>query len=401
MLIASKLQQVDMFAFMTTPSAVQSAFAPTTNHIELSILKTKVIEEHKNARQRRWHPRRRRWAAVANKQPDRFPGTLSGSIATQIFFSPHPDDIAYSCFGSVEQGRGATRSGSRNKRKEDSRGGIHPWSREEQVIVTVFNKSRCANGEVGYRLGQDVETVTPARQAEDEAFAASMGCRLISLGFGDSSARDEPSRRPCLAAADEKEMLEMTKANAAYRHVEEHLEAIVRWAVECEAEIYLPLGVGCHIDHWMTRVAVTSLLDRIRQERHDGCTLTPSSQIITSSPPLASPSSSPSQKTVNLCFYEDMPYAFYASAEHINGLIRAVVSPLSREEGIQEGSLVCLDEKSWIRKREAILSYETQMKPTILGCMEKRASALARSSSLTTTKGHDWAERIWKLEYDV
>lgn len=344
---------------------------------------------------------------VARASSAVLPSSDHASLKTRIFISPHPDDIAYSCYASISQEiresqseDGDSISKGRDHENDDGyrdfveAGGAR--SRTDCVVVTVFNKSRCANGELGEKLGHDVETVSPVRQAEDEAFAESMGCRLISLGFGDTSARDEPSRRLGALAANEEEMEKMTKAHVAYSSVEQHLEAIIRWAVECEAEIYLPLGVGCHIDHWITRVAVTSLLGRIRRERKRSSRH--SSRLSTAVHDHSRiPTKTMSARTsrVKLNFYEDMPYAFYASPGHIDSLVDCVLSGLNCEAIAQADTLVTLDREAWERKKNAILLYATQMKPSILGCMDARASALASKSG--SRDEQVWAERVWKV----
>ncbi|UZJ55634.1 hypothetical protein CBS101457_004954 [Exobasidium rhododendri] len=268
----------------------------------------------------------------------------------ELFISPHPDDICYSCFGTAVQ-------------KEGNPNNTH----NGRMIVTVFSQSRCCNGHLAEKLNRNVSVITDVRKEEDESFAKSVNCRLLQLGLSDSSARDEFSRKEDLAIKSKAEMAEATKMHPSYARVQQALNDIIRWAIKCKAAIYLPLGIGCHIDHMMTRVAAESIMEEIRRE-------------------------SPTKKLpVMVTYYEDLPYAFYQTEETIEKMATTVIA------GKSEVCLVPLDDELWERKTAAVQAYVTQMKPTILPSMESRAIFLAGSETHSEEEGTQRRERTWIL----
>lgn len=246
------------------------------------------------------------------------------------------------------------------------------------LIVTVFSKSRCANGAIGQRLNRDVEATTTLRTEEDEAFARSVGCDLLQLGFPDSSARDEPSRRPDLAqAAIQRGTTESVKDvdHYIYKDVRRALEPLVLMAVSAGATIHAPLGVGCHVDHWMVRVAVLSILDELDMLMKKSVAI-----------------------HERLIFYEDLPYADAQTNAHVESLARNVLPHGAKAQ------LVPLSESDWSRKRAAILAYASQMKPTIIPSLYNHATRLAQLGKRIDPQWQSSqvaAERIWIIDADL
>ena len=120
---------------------------------------------------------------------------MAADHPTRIFLSPHPDDIAYSCYGPLVN---------------------PPVPRlDSSLILTVFSVSRHATGELGRRGCQ--HEVTRVRKAEDETFASSVGCRLLSLDFPDSSVRNETNDGPQFALQDSTRHPMFAKVKAAMR----------------------------------------------------------------------------------------------------------------------------------------------------------------------------------------
>lgn len=386
----------------------------------------------------------------------------SPPILQRIFFSPHPDDIAYSAFGTASkkpscchhdeeekdyQDCASSSSSSFYKKqslrvqREDSGVALHSPSlsasskfsddatlvatpsyasssssissgsrrnsavelkhdTQNALIVTVFSKSRCANGEIGAKLNRNVEDTTCLRTEEDQAFARSIGCDLLQLGFPDSSARDEPSRRPDLAEAAMKSS-PGTKIRDVdhyiFEDVRKSLEPIVWMAIRAGAKIHLPLGVGCHVDHWMVRVAVLSILDELDVKLGETTSLLSeplkgifSTHLIGGQEPLHE----------RLIFYEDLPYADAQTNSHVERLAKSVL-PLG-----SKAKLVHLTESDWCKKRCAILAYASQMKPTILPSLYNHATRLAQlgksiDPNFDSTKNHLVAERIWVIDAEL
>lgn len=277
----------------------------------------------------------------------------------ELYVSPHPDDICYSCFSTVTRDQSVKNQQHTIERADNGR-----------VIVTVFSKSRCANGELGEQLKRNVEDITRVRKVEDENFAKTVGCNLKQLGLPDSSARDEYSRWTHLADEDLQEQHRVVKDHPRYLEAEKSLSSVVRWAVHCKAAIYMPMAVGCHVDHLMTRVAVTCIMDQIKSERKI--------EIL----------------PIRLTYYEDLPYAYYVTEESIQKLAKAVLPVTATSK------LIPVDANTWQRKKEAVMAYETQMKPIILPALHDRAITLATLEKDAITNNTDalLRERIWIVQ---
>jgi LmbE family N-acetylglucosaminyl deacetylase len=144
----------------------------------------------------------------------------------QLFFSPHPDDIAYSAFGS-----------------------LWPAAPHEPFLITVFSQS-CWT----FRSPIDSALrfhVTAARREEDIRFAAFCGARLAHLGYPDSSLRcgiagSEYARRPA--------------EDPLFGEVRSAIAEIVRAAPG--ATLHAPLGTSRHVDHLMVRDAILDVAAR-------------------------------------------------------------------------------------------------------------------------------------------
>jgi LmbE family N-acetylglucosaminyl deacetylase len=290
---------------------------------------------------------------LASIQPEpRRSTTIPLPYLTELYMSPHPDDICYSCYGKVHKGERSHRGSQGSSR----------------LIVTVFSQSRCCNGHLGEELKQNVDDITKIRKDEDEAFASSVGCKLIQLGLSDSSARDEFSRREELHIESKAEQAKAVKQHPTYAKVENALTDILRWAVKCKATIYMPLGIGCHIDHLMTRVATESILEDIRRE------------------------SVTSRLPVQVNYFEDLPYATYQSNETIDRMTATVTGAKATEQ------LVTLDQLAWSQKRRAVEGYATQLKPTIIPSLKSRASYLADQVDDSDKQDQNQLrERVWTL----
>lgn len=263
----------------------------------------------------------------------------------RVFFSPHPDDICYSCFGLATERVPTT---------------------EGRLLVTVFSRSGCANGSLGARLCGDVDLISEQRRQEDQRFAHLAKCSLLSLVHGDSSLRHESSRRPELETLSSQAQQALIKQHPCFAAVRSSLVPIVMRAVHCGATIFLPLGVGWHIDHWLARVAVVSILDDLVQNT-PGCL---------------------DEHVV--IFYEDLPYAFYSSETTIEQLISKALPTHA------EHRLFPLSDALWRRKKAAVLTYRSQKKSTTLSTIQGRAIQLGmRASASVATNEAAMVERVW------
>lgn len=176
-----------------------------------------------------------------------------------VFLSPHHDDVCYSLAGTVAAIGGGD-------------------------LVDLFTRSTYV--ERAMPLPADpaarVEAVTRLRAAEDEAFAARCGLERHDLGL------DEPGLRGRTSFDLRALRSEVERLSAPLLGLLERLAARDR---SQRAMLFCPLGIGGHVNHVATLVAVAAALPRL----------------------------SPSYRVY---FYEDLHYASRADAREA-GLERA------------------------------------------------------------------------------
>lgn len=142
-----------------------------------------------------------------------------------VFFSPHPDDIAYSAFASLARVPAG----------------------EPRTLVTVFSRS-CWSFRAPVEPGQAL-AVSARRLEEDLRFARAQGAALVPLGFRDTSLRGLPEGGEYRRSAAEDPLYPA-------------LVAELRQVLEGEGPgvvCHVPLGLGGHVDHLLVRDAVLAL----------------------------------------------------------------------------------------------------------------------------------------------
>lgn len=168
-------------------------------------------------------------------------------MPSRVFISPHPDDIAYSCFASLVN---------------------PPADPKSTLIITVFNLSLTALD--GFGESRSAEEITQVRRKEDLLFASTIGCNLQFLEFPDTSIR----------FAKQYPVERISRKDKTFSNVKKSLSDIIVPLLG-KVPIYVPLGIGGHPDHCIVRDAVKDII-------HE----------------------SPVQHSPNfLLFYEDLPYA--------------------------------------------------------------------------------------------
>lgn len=134
-----------------------------------------------------------------------------------IFFSPHPDDIAYSCFGAIHA------------------------SRNKKIIVTVYPVSRYSFDSAQ----NDVTETTTLRKKEDRLFAKSENADILFLDYADSSIT----------------MLAPKKySNLGLGH---DIHFVL--SNNSPSNIYLPIAIGWHTDHINLRDIILSIVKKNKQ----------------------------------------------------------------------------------------------------------------------------------------
>lgn len=160
-----------------------------------------------------------------------------------LFISPHLDDVVFSCGGIVALASAAG---------------------ERPVVATVFASAPASVADrtkldpihAAWGLsGATPREVVERRRAEDRAATAMLGARSVFLGHFDAVYRDE---RYAARGAVFGALLEADEALARTIHAE-----LVRlWASLGEPRVYLPLGIGDHVDHRIVAGAATALASR-------------------------------------------------------------------------------------------------------------------------------------------
>ncbi|MCJ1278719.1 hypothetical protein MMC21_006536 [Puttea exsequens] len=186
----------------------------------------------------------------------------------QYYVAPHPDDIAFSCFGSL----------------------CHPQSIPERtLIVTVFDNSRFA-----FVRDLTQQTITELRKHEDAEFASYSGCDLLSLDFPDSSIRYQKPGVEYELSSGQDQMFEQ---------VISRLQHVLESAFKENASIYIPLANSKHLDHMIVRDAVQHL-----QQNYCG--------------------GLPNQSRV--FYYEDLPYASKMTNSELRHFAQDSISPAAQ-----------------------------------------------------------------------
>lgn len=201
-----------------------------------------------------------------------------------IYLSPHLDDITLSCGGQVFQQ-------------------AHAGKRVLIVTVTAGDPPQSAVSSYAQSLHDRWALVTDAvaaRRAEDQAANAILGADTLHWSLPDCIYRYHPTTGAPLYLSDPDIFGELNPAE--YPLVVRLSEQMA--ALPAHQQLYVPLTIGHHVDHQLTRLAAEQAYPPAR-----------------------------------LCYYEDYPYAQKPNA--LSGVIpgdsqawQATVLPLS-EEAIQ------------------------------------------------------------------
>jgi len=212
-----------------------------------------------------------------------------------IFVAPHPDDVALSCGGAVAK---AARDG-------------------DPLVVTVFAGQPTGDESAFARMqhewwGFDAASVIAERRAEDVCAAAALGTRVrpIWLEFLDAI-----YRHPAYDSND-----------ALFGSLLPEDEATVANVTEALADIggervFVPLGVGNHVDHQIVFRAGQRLAER----------------------------------GIEVWAYADVPYAL------ARGTVDTIVSELIAKGAVSEARLTYIDDDAWERRATAIDCYASQL----------------------------------------
>ena len=271
---------------------------------------------------------------------------------SHVYLSPHLDDAALSCGGTIFQ---QTQAGQR------------------ALVVNVFAGAPDPGKLPAFAQEKHVvwgnpEDVIATRRAEDEAALAILGADAVYWEYGDAIYRVDGDRALYPSEAGIFGDVDPTEHHLP-AGLADRVEAIVDRA--SNAVCYVPLGVGHHVDHLIARDVGRLLLRRGR----------------------------------SVAFYEDFPYVWWNLTHHpINseanrrsrlGLGHQPVPttsfppPALKELGDWEAHTRAIDIEPKIR---AVACYSAQVEDLFAG---EEAMAGAVSEYAKTVGGDHDAERFW------
>jgi LmbE family N-acetylglucosaminyl deacetylase len=258
--------------------------------------------------------------------------TDTQSFGAAIFLSPHYDDVALSCGGTVA-------------RLADS--GPTP------LIVTVFAGTildelltEFATWKHARWSIASVDEVQTQRQAEDLVAAALLGCRVQWLGYPDAIYRANrySSDAELFGAIDRTE-------HGLIELITDEVRSLPEW--RDEITIYVPLGVGEHVDH--------QLIYAVGQQLAAGGT--------------------------RVLAYEDCPYAIHTPAAVERRLAR-LAGEVGPAEYVAIGAAI-------ERRINAIYAYQSQLPVIFRFSSDVATTILTHARHIGGLIGP--AERFWPL----
>lgn len=242
-----------------------------------------------------------------------------------IYLSPHLDDVALSCGGQVFQ---ATRVGQRIL----------------IVTITAGDPPQAAVSGYAQSLHDRWELLTDAvavRRAEDQAANAILGAETLHWSLPDCIYRYHPVTGAPLYVSDPDIFGEVHPA-------EQSLVAALgeqMAALPAHQQLYVPLTIGHHVDHQLTRTAAEQVF-----------------------------------APHTLCYYEDYPYA-----QKANALAQVIPATSHR----WQPTVIPLDEAAIDAKIAAIAAFASQFSTFF----KDQTDLETQIRTFTTAVG---GERIWR-----
>ncbi len=161
-----------------------------------------------------------------------------------VYLSPHYDDAALSCGGSISR---------------------QVQAGEPVLIVTVctaFTKpgeSLSSHARMLHESWGSPENISGIRQSEDRASMEILGTDFLYLNFRDAIYRGDAQQGKWFYTGDEDIFGQIHKADLTLAaRIEETVISIVSRAED--KVIYAPLGIGNHVDHQLTHLVGQRLL---------------------------------------------------------------------------------------------------------------------------------------------
>jgi LmbE family N-acetylglucosaminyl deacetylase len=288
---------------------------------------------------------RKRFAALDNSL-ERFvslgvceipPAAFPPNRRRVLVIEPHMDDAALSVGGTM-------------------------WLRRDECEFTVMTLAGVSNFTSYYMLGReffDIAEVTALRKAESVLFLRHVGGRHVALDLLEAPLRYRQAQWTLDWFRQHREAVSaFLWRSAGPRELEEWTAALAAALAASEAqEIWMPLGVGKHVDHQLTRDACLRVL-RTRPELLQGR---------------------------KVRFYEDVPYTGVWPG-HAGDLIRILRDAGARleEERVDIG-------EAMPHKLRLLSIFGSQFKMAVMG------PRVEKSARLTGAKSSEYGELLYEL----
>jgi len=264
------------------------------------------------------------------------PKIISGEAPLVVVLSPHLDDAVFSLGGAIAS---CTRQAGK------------------VTILTIFAGIPTRLPQVGrhfhdkYNLPPNIVTL---RRCEDVRAASVVGAQTVHLNHLDAIYRHRDGDGSFLSMRD----VLSADMNMEADLVSDVMQALTNCAAMLHADIVcVPLGIGGHIDHLITREAAERWV-----------------------------ASKSTHHTV-LQFYEDFPYVARATGDWLYDMTSGA-RPL----------LIEASEQDWKIKLQAVACFSSQISIMWSGGLSYEAEMLAYARRLPTEV--QFAERVWQREIE-
>jgi LmbE family N-acetylglucosaminyl deacetylase len=226
------------------------------------------------------------------------------------------------------------------------------WLRRNDCEFTVITLAGVSNFTSYYMVGRDffdILEVSALRKAESALFLRHVGGHHLALDLLEAPLRYRHARWTLDWFRQHREAVSaFLRRSPGSRELEEWTSALTRVLGTLEAqEIWLPLGVGVHVDHQLTR---------------DSCL-----RLLSTHPELV--------QGRKIRFYEDVPYSG-DWPQHANQLVTVLRNAGARieEERVDIGAAMVV-------KQRLVSIFGSQFKMTVMGARVEKSARLARTGS--------------------
>jgi LmbE family N-acetylglucosaminyl deacetylase len=260
-----------------------------------------------------------------------------------LYLSPHFDDVALSCGGRVFR---QTTTGE-SVLVVTIMAAEPPPGLQSETVESLHNRWRDSLGGQGNETG-----IVALRRAEDRAALAILGAEVLHLPFQDCIYRLGTDGAPLYPGPTDM----FGDINPADRGIIDELARTFA-KLPPAGRVYVPLGVGRHIDHRVTRLAAE-------------------------------------QAFSELIYYEDYPYTIQP------GALEAALPPEDR--GNWSAEVIALTDADLAAKIDAVAAYKSQMSSFFAGyddlttkLLEEGRRVIAGTIDTATTDAIA-GERVWR-----